>query len=113
LNEIVTATVREGVDCNAPDYNPIRRLPVVVTGDQGCVYVNVVPVFDKHQAAVGNVELGAGAAILGGGAGISAQLLSLQAAASQIQRELQELQTNQMAVRVLFTKHFTVVNGNL
>ncbi len=52
LNEIVTATVRE-VDCNAPDCNPIRLVPVVVTGDQGCVYINVVPVFDKHQAAVG------------------------------------------------------------
>jgi hypothetical protein len=113
LNAIVTATVR-GVDCNAPDYNPIRRVPVVVTGDQGCVYIDVVPVFDEQQAAVGTVEHG-GAGILGGGgaAGVSAQLLSLQAAASQIRRELQELRTNQMADRVLFTKHFTVVNGNL
>jgi hypothetical protein len=109
LNAIVTATVR-GVDCNAPDYNLIRQVPVVVTGDQGCVYM----VFDKQQAAVGTVEHG-GAGILGGGgaAGVSAQLLSLQAAASQIRRELQELRTNQMADRVLFTKHFTVVNGNL
>ncbi len=109
LNAIVTATVR-GVDCNAPDYNLIRQVPVVVTGDQGCVYM----VFDKQQAAVGTVEHG-GAGILGGSgaAGVSAQLLSLQAAASQIRRELQELQTNQMADRVLFTKHFTVVNGNL
>jgi hypothetical protein len=113
LNAIVTATVR-GVDCNAPDYNPIRRVPVVVTGDQGCVYIDVVPVFDKQQAAVGTVEHG-GHGILGGdgAAGVSAQLLSLQAAASQIRRELQELRTNQMADRVLFTKHFTVVNGNL
>ncbi len=113
LHEIVTVTVR-GVDYNASDYNPIRRVPVVVTGDQGCVYIDVVPVFDKHQAAVGTVEQ-SGVGILGGGggAGISAQLLSLQAAASQIRRELQELRTNQMADRVLFTKHFTVVNGNL
>jgi hypothetical protein len=89
-------------------------VPVVVTGDQGCVYIDVVPVFDQQQAAVGAVEQG-GAGILGGGggAGVSAQLLSLQAAASQIRRELQELRTNQMADRVLFTKLFTVVNGNL
>jgi uncharacterized protein YjaZ len=74
----------------------------------------VVPVFDEQQAAVGTVEHG-GHGILGGdgAAGVSAQLLSLQAAASQIRRELQELRTNQMADRVLFTKHFTVVNGNL
>ncbi len=113
LNAIVAATVR-GVDCNAPDYNPIRRVLVDVTGNQGCVYIDVVPVFDGEQAAVGTVEHG-GAEILGGGgaAGVSAQLLSLQAAASQIRRELQELRTNQMADRVLFTKHFTVVNGNL
>ena len=112
LNEVVTATVR-GVNCNAPDYNPIRRVPVVVTGDQGCVYIDVVPVFDEHQAT-SNVE-GGGAGILSGGgrAGILAQSLSLQAAASQIWRELQELRTNQMAERVLFTNHFTVVNGNL
>ena len=99
LNEIVTATVRGGVDCNAPDYNPIQRVPVVVTGDQGCVYIDVVPVFDEQQGAVGTVLEQGGGAILGGGggAGVSAQLLSLQATASQIRRELQELRTNQMA----------------
>ena len=41
LNEIVFATV-VGVDCNAPSYNPIWRVPVVVRGDQGCVQIDVV-----------------------------------------------------------------------
>ena len=37
LNEVVSAGV-DGVDCSAPNYNPIRRVPVIVTGDQGCVW---------------------------------------------------------------------------
>ena len=90
-------------------------MSVAVTGDQGCVDIDVVPVFDKHHAAAGSAEQGdAGILCGGGGAGILGQLLSLQAAArSQIRRELQELRTNQMADRVLFTKHVVVVNGNL
>ncbi len=93
-DEIVTATV-EGVDCNAIDYNPIQRVPVVVTGDQGCVCIDVVPLFEEGAAA--GERQGAGIVVGGGAGGIQAQLLSLQLLASQIRRELQELQTKQMA----------------
>jgi hypothetical protein len=110
-NEIVTATVEGVVDCNAIDYNPIQRVPVVVTGDQGCAYIDVVPLFEEGAAA--GERQGAGI-VAGGGAGrIQAQLLSLHSLASQIRRELQELRTNQMADRAIMTKSFTVVNANL
>jgi hypothetical protein len=36
-NEIVLAS-DPGIDCNSPFYNPIKRVPVVITGDEGCEY---------------------------------------------------------------------------
>jgi hypothetical protein len=88
-NEIVSATV-VGVDCDAPSYNPIRRVPVVVTGDQGCVHIDVVPSLDE---AGGDEE---GAAIFRGAGGhaamatttggLTAQLLAVQSLAIQIRR---------------------------
>jgi hypothetical protein len=90
---------------------------VIVTGDQGRIYIDVGAGFDEQQADVGTVLEQGGAGILRGGrgAGVLAQLLSLlQAAASQIRQELLELQTNQIAdSRASSLKHFMVVNGNL
>ena len=45
--------------------------------------------------------------------GQQAQSLSLQSIASQIQRELHELRTNQMVDRVAMQKNFILVNINL
>jgi hypothetical protein len=85
-NEIVSATV-VGVDCDAPSYNPIRRVPVVVTGDQqGCgVHIDVVPSLNETG---GDED---GAAIFGGAGGhaamatttggLAAQLLAVQSLA--------------------------------
>jgi hypothetical protein len=44
-NEIVTAA-DSGVDCDDERYNPVRRVPVVVTGDQGLVYIDVIQSLD-------------------------------------------------------------------
>ncbi len=77
-NEIVSATV-VGVDCDAPSYNPIRR-----------VHIDVVPSLDE---AGGDEE---GAAIFHGACGhaamatttggLTAQLLAVQSLAIQIRR---------------------------
>ena len=99
-NEIIIATVKE-VDCNAKDYYPIQRVPVVVTGDQGCVYIDVVPLF--VEGAIAGERQGAGIVAGGGAGGIQAQLLPLHTLASQIRRELKELRTNQMADGALMT----------
>jgi hypothetical protein len=112
-NKIVSATV-VGVDCNAPSYNPIRRVPVVVTGEQGCVHIDVVPSLDE---AGGDEE---GAAIFRGAGGhaamatttggLTAHLLAVQLLAIQIRRELQERRAKHLAYRVALQKSFPVVN---
>jgi hypothetical protein len=35
------------VDCNLASYSPISLVAVVVTGDQGGVYIDVVPLFNE------------------------------------------------------------------
>ena len=111
INEIVSAADAE-VDCNDPGYNPIRRVPVVVTGREGCVYIDVIPAFDGDGDAAGGG--GGGQEMRGAAAGgLQAQLLAVQAMTSQIRRELQELRTNQMADTVVMTRGFNVVNSNI
>ena len=71
-----------GVNCNAPDYNPIWRAPVVVTGDQGCVHIDVVPSLDEARgdevgAAIFGVA-GGHAAMATSTGGLTAQLLAVQ-----------------------------------
>ena len=51
LNEVVLAGVN-GVDTNLPNFNPICRVPIVVTGDQGCVYIDVMMLEKNKQQLV-------------------------------------------------------------
>jgi hypothetical protein len=124
LKEILTATV-PGVDCDDPRFNPIKKVPVVVTGDQGCVFIDIVPTLVEEAASEG-AEYGAILGIGGSGAGgrgvggmattasgLTAQLMAVQSLASQIRRELQELRANQMADRVAAQKYFAMVNANI
>ena len=124
-NEIVLAT-DPGIECNSPLYNPIKKkVPVVITGDEGCVNINIIPSLDEN----GNVMEGMGGGVIGienGGAGgrgivgmastaggLAAQFLAVQSLASQIRRELQELRSNQMVDRTETRKCFTMVNTNI
>ena len=50
------------LDCNSAEYNPIRRIPVVVTGDQGCVYIDVVPSFAEADVVLGGQQIVVGSA---------------------------------------------------
>jgi Transcriptional activator of glycolytic enzymes len=125
-NEIVLAT-DPGIECNSPLYNPIKKVPVVITGDEGCVNIDVIPSLDENGnvlmdgmggGVVGIGNGGAGGRGIGGGmastaGGLAAQLLAVQSLASQIRRELQELRSNQMADRVETRKGFTMVNTNI
>jgi len=87
-------------------------VPVVVTGDQGCVYIDVVPSFDEADGARGEILTGGHATTVSTG-GIQAQLLATQSLTSQIRQELQEMRTNQMADRVFAAKNFLIVNSNI
>ena len=104
-NEIVTAA-DSGVDCDDERYNPVRRVPVVVTGDQGLVYIDVIQSFDDGNEVPIADEVGGGtgiAATVGGGgvpgmakraSGLSAQILALQSMTCYIRREIQEMNSN-------------------
>jgi hypothetical protein len=84
-------------------------VPAVVTGDQSCVCIDVIPsCFDDTGG-------GEQATVVGGLiGGIQSQLSAIQSLASQMRRGLlQELQTNQIAERVSATKNFSVVNANI
>jgi hypothetical protein len=122
-NEIVLAS-DPGIDCNSPFYNPIQRVPVVITGDEGCVNIDIIPSLDENGnvvdgmgGVVGIANGGTGGREVGGMAstagGLAAQLLAVQSLASQIRREIQELRSNQMADRVETRKGFTMVNTNI
>ena len=108
VNEIVSHTTADGVV--DPNYNPIRRVPVVVTGDQGCVYIDLIPCLEEGDDDLGVAAAGGRGA---SATGIQAQLLALQSSNAQIRRELQEVRTNQMADRVLSLKHFSMVHGSI
>jgi hypothetical protein len=114
-NEIMAWT-EERVDVTAPDYNPSQKVPVVVTGDQGCVYIDLVPSLDE-VGGEGDVIVGAGRGCCGlmasTAGGFSVQLLAVQSLASQIRHELHELRTHQMADRFSKQKGFTIVNANI
>jgi hypothetical protein len=108
VNEIVSQATGSDVD---PNYNPICRIPVVVTGDQGCVYIDVIPSLDNGDDDLGGAAGGGRMAATTGG--IQAQLLAIQSSNAQIRRELQEVQTNQMADRISISKNFTLVHANI
>ncbi len=114
-NEITAWTVPR-VDVTASDYNPIWKVPVVVTGDQGGVRIDVVHSFNKISVE-GDGIIGAlhgyHGIMASTSGGISAQLLAVQSLASQIRRELHKLRMHQMADRVSTQKGFSMVNPNI
>ena len=107
LSEILTASGSPPpVD---GDFNPIRRVPVVVSGDQGSVFIDTVDGFvDASDPTVAGVGGGGRPAT-----GIHAQLLALHSLATQIRRELHEIKLVQVADRALMQRHFTIVNSNV
>ena len=66
-NEIELAT-DPGIEGNSPLYNPIKKVLVVITGDEGCVNIDIIPSLDEN----GNVMEGMCGGVIGiknGGAG--------------------------------------------
>jgi hypothetical protein len=94
LNEILTAS---GIDVNAENFNPIRRVPVVISGDEGSVFIDAI--FEEEQ---GGANLRAGAAaggVVGGQAGVNAQLMGLHSLVTQVRREVHEIKLTQACDR--------------
>ena len=121
LNEILTAS---GIDVGQENYNPIRRVPVVVSEDQGSVFIDAI--FEEEQVgAAGGV--GGGAVVAGGGgvvvaragagargpAEMNAQMIALHSLSTQIRREVHEMKLAQVGDWTWMQRTFGIVNTNM
>ncbi|KAI2501964.1 hypothetical protein MHU86_12517 [Fragilaria crotonensis] len=110
LQEILTAS---GVDVEGENYNPIHRVPVIVSGDQGSVFIDAI---DNVEDDGGG---GGGGAVVGGiaggrpGAGMNAQLMAVHSLATQVRREVHEIKLSQVADRTWMQRNFGIVNTNM
>jgi len=93
------------------DWNPIRKMPVVVSGDQGLVYIDEVgDVLDVNGNGIANNGQGIGR---GEQASIRSQILAMQASIFSMRRDQMELKADIGGVRILVEQGFRVVNGNV
>jgi hypothetical protein len=107
LSDLLTASGSPIVDEN---FNPIRRVPVVVSGDQGSVFIDTIEEFvDDAITTVAGVG-GGGRPAAGG---IHAQLLAIHSLTTQIRRELHDIKVVQAADRATMQRNFAIVNSNV
>ncbi len=94
LGEILVAP---GVDVAGENYNPIRRVPVIVSGDQGSVFSDAIDVVEEQQGGAGGSAVVR--FILGGrpAAGMNAQLMDVHLFATQVCCEVHEIKLSQVA----------------
>jgi hypothetical protein len=105
LKEIYLASGVDGVD--DPDFNPVTKVPVIISGDEGTVFsIEVVEELARGEFA----RTGAGGAA---GAGICEQLLAVQSGISQLRRDVQDIILNQGVDRSTVMKKLCIVNGNV
>ena len=107
LKEIYLASGVDGVD--NPDFNPVTKVPVIISGDEGTVFIEVVEELARGEfARIGGVG-GGGAA----GAGIREQLLAVQSGISQLRRDVQDIKLNQGVDRSTVMKKLDLLNANV
>ena len=112
LNEILTAL---GVDVSVENFNPIRRVPVIVSGDQGSVFIDVIQVGEEAGGGGEGVAGGAGGGgrPTGGMNGMNAQMMAMHSLSTQIRREVHEIKLSQAADRTWMQRNFGIVNTNM
>ena len=77
LNEILRAS---NVNVDEPDFNPISRVPVIVSGDEGTVLIEVIDSeLRGANAATGNAARSMA---------IQDQLLAIQSSINQLRRDI-------------------------
>jgi hypothetical protein len=113
LGEILAAS---GINVEGENYNPICRVPVIVSGDQGSVFIDAIDVVDEEQEGGGG---GGGGAVIRGvaggrpAAGMNAQLMAVHSLATQVRREVHEIKLSQVADRTWMQRNFGIVNTNM
>ena len=102
LNEILRAAGDVNVD--NPDFNPVRKVPVVVSGDEGSVFIEVI---DEEILAMGGNNR------IAGGTGIREQLLTLQSGISQLRQDVHDIKLTQGVDRATILNQLTMMNKNI
>jgi hypothetical protein len=102
LNEILRAS---NVNVDEPDFNPISRVPVIVSGDEGTVLIEVIDSeLRGANAATGNAARSMA---------IQDQLLAIQSSINQLRRDINDIKTNQLIDRSTSTQQFGILNVNI
>jgi hypothetical protein len=104
LNDILSAS---GVDVEEADFNPIHKVPVIVSGDQGTVLIEVI---DSELRTAANV-MGSGA--MRSSTAIQEQLLAIQSSLNQLRRDINDVKTNQAIDRNCVAQQFGALNANV
>jgi hypothetical protein len=94
-----------GDDVDA-ELNPIKQMAVVVSGDHGAVYIDMIGNSEEENA-------GGGGVVPGTNVSIRNQLLGVQSALLAMRQENLELKTSLTAMKVCLERGFEVVNGNV
>ena len=102
LNEILRSAGNTNVD--DPDFNPVKKVPVVVSGDEGSVFIEVI---DEELAVVGTNNR------IAGGTGIREQLLTLQSGISQLRRDSQDIKLTQGVDRSTIMNELKMIHRNI
>ena len=80
-----------GVNVDDADFNPVTKVPVIISGDEGTVFIEVVD--EVSRAELGQIGGGGGSGAAG--EGICEQLLALQSRMSQICHDIHDIKMNQ------------------
>ena len=102
LNEILRSAGNTNVD--DPDFNPVKKVPVVVSGDEGSVFIELI---DEELAVVGTNNR------IAGGTGIREQLLTLQSGISQLRRDSQDIKLTQGVDRSTIMNELKMIHRNI
>ena len=95
------------VDVDEADFNPIHKVPVIVSGDQGTVLIEVI---DSELRTAANV-MGSGA--MRSSTAIQEQLLAIQSSLNQLRRDINDVKTNQAIDRNCVAQQFGALNANV
>ena len=104
LNEILRAVA---VNVDEPDFNPIQKVPVIVSGDEGTVLIEVIDC-DLRAANA------AGGGMATRSTAIQEQFLAIQSSLNHLRRDIKnDVKTNQAIDRTNTAQHFVNLNANV
>ena len=88
---------------------------MIVSGDQGSVFIDVVQVGEEAGGSGEGVAGGAGGGgrPTGGINGMNAQMMAMHSLSTQIRREVHEIKLSQAADRTWMQRSFGIVNTNM